>query len=40
MQTEPKSVGVTILISNKIDFKARAITRGKEEHFHNNKGLI
>ena len=29
---------ITILLSDKIDFKIKAITRDKESHYINNKG--
>ena len=35
-----KKTGVTILISNKIDFEIKSITRDKEEHYVMIKGLI
>ena len=35
-----KKVGVAILISDKIDFKTKAIKIGKEEHYITIKGSI
>ena len=35
-----KKAGVTILISDKIDFKAKAITRDKENHYIILKGVV
>ena len=35
-----KKAGVTILISDNIDFKTKAIIRGKEEHYIMIKGTI
>ena len=35
-----KKAGVAILISEKIDFKIKTITRGKERHYIMIKGLI
>ena len=35
-----KKVGVAILISDKIDFKTKTITRGKERHYIRIKGSI
>ena len=35
-----KKAGVAILISDKIDFKIKTITRDKEEHYIMIKGLI
>ena len=36
----PKKAGVTILISGKIDFKIKAVKRGKEGHYIMIKGSI
>ena len=35
-----KKAGVAILISNKIDFKIKTVTRDKEGHYRMIKGLI
>ena len=37
---DQKKAGVAILISNKIDFKTKAVKRGKEGHYIMIKGLI
>ena len=37
---DQKKVGVTILISDKIDFKTKAVKRDKEGHYIVSKGLI
>lgn len=35
-----KKAGITILISEKVHFKAKGIARDKERLFHNNNGSI
>ena len=40
MQTEIKKAGEAILISDKIDFKIKAVTRDKEENYIIIKGSI
>ena len=39
MQIETKKAGVTILISDKIDFKTKGIVRDKEGHYINDNGI-
>ena len=39
MQKEKKKAGVEVLISNKIDFKTKAIVRDKERHYIMIKGI-
>lgn len=39
-KTNYKNVGMAILISDKVDIRAKNITRIKEGHFLNRKGLI
>ena len=34
-----KKVGVAIIISNKIDFKTKAIMKDKKRALHNDKGI-
>ena len=36
----PKKARVAILISEKIDFKIKSITRDKERHYIMNKGSV
>ena len=40
MQIETKRAGVAILISDKIDFKTKAVKRDKEGHYIMIKGAI
>ena len=40
MQMERKKAGVAVLISNKIDFKTKAIVRKEEGHYIMIKGTV
>ena len=40
MQTTGKKAGAAVLVSDKIDFKTKKVTRDKEEHYIMIKGSV